>query len=60
MNTSKHLNMKTKKSELITFRLSKELKEKLIKKTIKETIEKNKIIKMVDVIREILEEGLKN
>ena len=48
--------MTTKKESLISFRLTKELKEKLLARTIKETVKRNKIIKISDVIIEILEE----
>ena len=49
--------MKTKKESLISFRLTQELENKLIAKTIKESTKRNKIIKLADIIREILEKG---
>lgn len=51
--------MKTKKENLISFRLTDELKNKLVTKTLKESAKRNKIIKLVDIIREILEEGVR-
>ena len=51
--------MKTKKDNLITFRLTDELKKKLTEKTIKETVLRKEVIKISDIIREILEKGVK-
>jgi len=52
--------MKTKKESLITFRLTNELKDKLVTKTLQEAVKRNQIIKISDIIIELLEEGIKN
>jgi len=47
-----------KKGKSVTFRMSEMLYEKCVKRAIKKTNEEGKIIKVSEVIREILEGGV--
>lgn len=50
--------MDNKKNIILAVRINKELNKLLIDKAIKDTIKKNKIVKVSDVVREILEKGI--
>lgn len=51
--------MENKKNNIIAFRLDDKLNQLLNERAIKETVKRNKIIKISDIIREILEDGVK-
>lgn len=54
----KQINMEYKKN-IIAFRIGEKLKQALTDLAVKETTKRNKIIKVSDIVREILEEKFK-
>lgn len=51
--------MKSNKKNIIAVRVGDELKQLLINRAVKETFDRNEIIKVSDIVREILEEAVK-
>ena len=48
-----------KKNNIIAIRINDELNKLLLKKAVQETTKRNKIVKISDIVREILEEGVR-
>ena len=52
--------MGDKKDKSLTIRVSAELYQEYINETIKRTNEENRLVKVSEIIREVLESGLNN